>query len=60
MAWETLTSIYEEAAQYMRDERVQPPVACPFDGEPLLTTPDGKGLFCRFDGYEFPRDGRLL
>ena len=41
MSWEQLLSIYVEADQYARDERVQPPVACPFDGEPLSTTPDG-------------------
>jgi len=60
MAWEQLTSIYEEAAQYVRDERTLPPLACPNDGEPLSTTPDGMGLFCRFDGYAYPREGRII
>jgi hypothetical protein len=60
MAWEALISIYEEAAQYMKDEKIQPPQACPFDGEPLVSTPDGKGLFCRFDGYLYPEMPRLI
>lgn len=58
MAWETLLSIRDEAAQYIRDERDNPPAACPNDGEPLQEGPHGV-LFCRFDGYQFPRDGRL-
>lgn len=60
MAWEQLTSIYREAEQYLRDERTEPPLACPFDGEPLSTTPDGDGLFCKVDGYQYPRDGRII
>lgn len=31
------------------------PVACPNDGEPLRTGPDGI-LFCPYDGWQFPRD----
>lgn len=57
MAWETLLSIYEEAVQYARDERDHPPAACPTDGEPLQEGPRGV-LFCKFDGYQWPRDGR--
>lgn len=50
MAWEDLLDIYREAADFARDERERPPVACPIDGEPLLEGPDGQ-LFCRYDGW---------
>lgn len=57
MSWEQLLSIAQEAADLKRDELSRPPVACPNDGEPLLQGPDGT-LFCKYDGYQFPRDGR--
>lgn len=60
MAWEQLLSIYTEAAQYIRDELVEPPRACPFDGEPLSTAPDGNGLFCKWGNYSWPEMGRLI
>ncbi|MFD6035727.1 hypothetical protein ACFWHF_14470 [Streptomyces griseoincarnatus] len=50
MAWEELLVIRDEACQYADDERMAPPAACPHDGEPLTTGPDGR-LFCRFDGW---------
>ena len=50
MAWEELISIYREAADEIRAEKTQPPQACPNDGEPLTTGPDGQ-LFCKFDGW---------
>lgn len=59
MAWETLQSIVAEAIAYAREEKTQPPLACPWDGEPLDTAPDG-GLFCKFDGYHYPRMRRLI
>ena len=47
MSWEQLISI----AQADRDERAAwVEVACPNDGEPYQTGPDGE-LFCPFDGY---------
>ena len=58
MAWETLLGIYEEAAQYARDERDRPPAACPYDGEPLQEGPRSV-LFCRLGDYQWPRDGRI-
>lgn len=38
-----------------------PPMACPNDGEPLTNAPPSDAgssveLFCRFDGWQFPRD----
>lgn len=54
-----LLDIYREAADIVRDEQVTPPEACPHDGTPL--TPGSQGqLRCKFDGYEYPRDGRLI
>lgn len=57
MAWEQYLAIMREAAQEARDEQTRPPAACPNDGEPLLQGPDGS-LYCKFDGYRYPRDGR--
>jgi len=36
----------------------QPPTACPNDGEPLTQGPPSEPgvLFCRFDGWQYPRD----
>ncbi len=48
----------KEAAQEREFWLSQPPQACPHDGEPLTTGPDGL-LFCRFDGYQWPRDPAL-
>lgn len=53
MSWQQLLDIYAEAADEARQEKTQRPVACPNDGEPLTTGPDGK-LFCRFDGWTEP------
>jgi len=50
MAWEQLLAIRQEREQLAADEQLRPPSACPNDGEPLRTAPDG-GLFCPFDGW---------
>lgn len=55
MSWQQLLDIYHEAADEHRAERSRPPVACPNDGEPLTAGPDGT-LFCKFDGFQYPRD----
>lgn len=55
MSWESLINVIHEAAAYAQDERSRPPEACPNDGEPLREGPDGT-LFCRFDGWRYPRD----
>jgi hypothetical protein len=49
MSWQQLLDIAREAADEVRVEQTQPPAACPVDGEPLITGPDGV-LFCKFDG----------
>jgi hypothetical protein len=59
MAWEQLTSIVAEAVAYMREEKTQPPIACPYDGEPLDAAPDG-GLHCPWGNYEYPRMPRII
>lgn len=58
MSWESYLSILREAAQEARDEQTRPPAACPDCGEPLLQGPTNE-RFCKFDGYQYPRDGRL-
>lgn len=50
MSWQQLLDIYAEAADEARRAQSQPPVACPNDGEPLRSGPDGS-LHCRFDGW---------
>ena len=58
MAWEQLIDIRREAAAERLAREGQPPEACPRCGEPLDQGPGGV-LFCSFEGYEWPRDGRL-
>ena len=48
MSWEQLLSILDEARE--ERERIDPPTACPNDGEPLQRDPDGN-LRCGFDGW---------
>jgi hypothetical protein len=50
VSWEQLASIEDEARALANEDATQDPVACPNDGEPLVTGPDGK-LFCRWDGW---------
>ena len=57
MAWEQLDAVYRGALELARVERSQPPVSCPNDAQPLTSGPHGE-LFCRFDGWTWPRDAR--
>ena len=57
MAWDQLLSIYKQAAEQRRLELSVPPQACPNDGTPLIEV--GGVWACTFDGYQWPRDGRL-
>ena len=57
MVWEQLLNIRQEQVETARAELAAPPQACPNDGEPLRAGPDGE-LFCPYDGYQYPRDGR--
>lgn len=49
MSWEQLRSITAEARAYAAEDR-KPPTACPNDGQPLETGPNGE-LHCPFDGW---------
>lgn len=60
MSWWQLVSIKREATQYVEYEKTQPPLACPYDGEPLKETPRGGGLYCPLGNYEWPRTPRLI
>ncbi len=51
MSWQQLLAIAQERAALYQEERSRPPVACPNDGEPLITGPRGN-LHCPFDGWE--------
>lgn len=48
--WWGLKNIFDEARREHEYWTTTPPMACPIDGEPLQTAPDGR-LFCRFDGW---------
>lgn len=50
--WHGLLAIGQENYSYQREERMRPPVACPNDGEPLRTGPDGE-LYCPWDGWQW-------
>lgn len=59
MSWEQLRSIAIEGLGYVTEERTEPPLACPFDGEPLDSTPRG-GLTCPLGNYDWPQQRRLI
>lgn len=48
--WGSLYALNAEFRQFARDEATRQPVACPNDGEPLRTGPDGQ-LYCKYDGW---------
>lgn len=50
MSWEQLVDIYRENYEEDLRSRTEPPVACPNDGQPLQTGPNGE-LYCNFDGW---------
>lgn len=50
MGWRQLISIYQDAADTRAQEDTDPPTACPNDGEPLESGPNGE-LHCPFDGW---------
>lgn len=59
MSWQQLISIAVEAVGHLERERTEPPVACPYDGEPLRSSPTG-GLFCPFGNYDWPYQRRVI
>lgn len=52
-SWYQLLDIYRDAAEEYALEKARAPVACPNDGEPLKTGPQGQ-LYCPFDGWRPP------
>jgi hypothetical protein len=48
--WGSLLAINQEARLIAAEEAVRRPTACPNDGQPLVTGPNGE-LFCPFDGW---------
>ena len=60
-SWWGLDSVFKESRQEFDAYWSRPPVECPRCTEPLTPAPStasGSGieLFCRFDGWQFPRD----
>ncbi len=55
--WDLYSTLVQQA-EYEQYYRSVPPVACPNDGEPLTPGPPSTPniLFCKFDGWQFPRD----
>jgi hypothetical protein len=51
-SWYGLLSILEEAAAEQAWQQQRTPMACPNDGEPLRTGPDGT-LYCPYDGWRW-------
>lgn len=60
MSWYQLLDIQQEQAMEARWDKARIPSACPHDGEPLIPGPTPGTLFCKFDGYQWPRDGRQI
>lgn len=52
MSWEQLEGILRENRALAEEERQAPPVACPYDGEPLETAFDGS-LYCPLGNYRW-------
>jgi hypothetical protein len=50
VSWQQLVDIVREGVAEAAAEQTEPPTACPNDGEPLRTGPDG-GLYCAWDGW---------
>ena len=59
MSWDQLIAIKEENREAQIQNASEPPGACPRDGTPLEILANGI-RHCRFDGYQWPRDGKLL
>ncbi len=61
MSWDQMLDILVEAADWKSRERTEPPLACPYDGEPLKSSPNGGAeLYCPLGNYEWPRQPRII
>ena len=58
MGWWQLDATLKEQAAYKTFYDQQPPVACPFDGTPLLLGPPERSAmrYCPNGDFEYPRD----
>ncbi len=59
--WWQLLEINRYREQEFQFYATNPPMSCPNDGEPLTNAPPTDSgssveLFCRFDGWQYPRD----
>jgi len=57
VSWDQLLDIFHEDAEERRLRESALPEACPNDGYPLDSGPEGT-LHCPFDGWQYPRDYR--
>jgi hypothetical protein len=62
-SWWGLVSVLEHRRQEAEAWDSMPPMACPNDGEPLINAPatmagSGCQLYCKYDGWQYPRDWR--
>ena len=60
-SWYGLLSVLRHNEQEFESYVSRPPMACPNDGEPLINAPatmagSGCQLYCRYDGWQYPRD----
>lgn len=60
-SWWGLDAVLKQSKQEFEAFVSRPPMACPNDGEPLRNPPNtaagaGVGLYCKFCGFQYPRD----
>lgn len=60
-SWWGLLAVWRDSATEFEAYVSRPPEACPICGEPLRPPPDtpagsGVELYCKFDGWRYPRD----
>ena len=58
MSWYQLLDVLKERRSEAEFYASRPPVACPNDGTPLVSSPSGADsqLFCPHDGWKYPQD----
>jgi len=58
VSWYQYLDVLKFRAQEFQYWASVPPLACPRCGEPLIPAPqaDDVTLFCKFDGFAYPRD----
>lgn len=61
MSWWQYLDILKHKEQEFQFYATRPPMSCPRCGEPLMNAPPTDAgssveLYCRFDGWQYPRD----